>query len=259
MSAPGASDNYHPVERLFAKMESVAPYPAGVVEVPDRIRGTAFFPGGAGLWQTGMQLPPMPVGGLMVLGHNFDSLAGFKRSLAHAGENLRGPTWRNLLQLLDEVGISPERCFFTNVYMGLIDGPSAVGRFPGASEAAFVERCLRFLGEQITVVQPALILTLGNEVIPLLARLTPDLLPWREHPTLVALDAVDSGLLHPVHFSRADHPVAVVALTHPAMRHLNVGRRTYRTFHGHEAEKTLIRDALALTRAIEVEKAYVPA
>jgi hypothetical protein len=40
----------HPVEALLREMHRVEPYPEGVRAMWDRIPGTAFFPGGAGLW-----------------------------------------------------------------------------------------------------------------------------------------------------------------------------------------------------------------
>jgi hypothetical protein len=237
----------HPIEHLFQWMQQVAPYPAGVVPVPGRIAGTAFFPGGAGLWQSGPELPAMPTGGVMVLGHNFDTLAGFERSLTHAGENLRGETWRNLLSLLDHSRILRECCFFTNVYMGLIDGPSAIGTFPGARDPAFVSRCLTFLGEQIRVMQPSLILTLGKEVVPVIAELSADLAPWRKVLSLRKLDQRSAALAYPVAFGGVSHPVAVAALTHPALRHLNVPHRRYKSLVGEEAELALISDALRVS------------
>jgi hypothetical protein len=74
----------HPVERLFALLATFGPYPKGVVQMNGRIGGTAFFPGGAGLWNTrpGEPLPPMPMGGVMVLGHSFDCETSFIASLA---------------------------------------------------------------------------------------------------------------------------------------------------------------------------------
>lgn len=106
----------HPVEYLFALLDQVKSYPAGVVHPWARIGWTAFFPGGSGLWGTvaHQPLPPMPVGGIMVLGHNFDCVDGFVYSLVHEGENLKGPTWRTLRSVLQRAGVALETCFFTN-------------------------------------------------------------------------------------------------------------------------------------------------
>jgi hypothetical protein len=64
----------HPVDRLFQALCEVEPYPPGVCPIPRRIVGPAFFPGGAGLWEAepgSDSLPPMPIHGIMVLGHDF--------------------------------------------------------------------------------------------------------------------------------------------------------------------------------------------
>lgn len=47
-------------------------YPSGAIPVPEAIAGTAFFPGGHGLWME-EGAPSFPVGGIMVLGHDFHS------------------------------------------------------------------------------------------------------------------------------------------------------------------------------------------
>ncbi len=65
----------HLTKILFDQLDSIKPYPTGVVEVPATLPDTAFFPGGAGLWKDSpsSELPPIPEGGVMVLGHNFGS------------------------------------------------------------------------------------------------------------------------------------------------------------------------------------------
>lgn len=64
----------HPVDHLFAEMPGVIDdYPAGTEPVWTRICGTAFFPGGSGLWRPYVtaDLPPMPHGGVMVIGQDY--------------------------------------------------------------------------------------------------------------------------------------------------------------------------------------------
>ena len=113
----------HPAHALFAGLDSVIPYPPGVMPVPEQIQGTSFFPGGTGLWhgQTA-ELPAFPTGGVMVLGHDFHSVQGYEWSRVNQAENLRAPTWRNLRHLLSRVPVQLEQCFFTNIYMGLREG-----------------------------------------------------------------------------------------------------------------------------------------
>lgn len=115
------SQNIQTIEDLFALLHQLKDYPDGVLPTPTILPGTGFFPGALGLWNprpTENAHRP-PVRGIMVVGHNFDSEAGFARSHLRPGENMRGPTWRNLLAFLRSVNIAPEECFFTNAYVGL--------------------------------------------------------------------------------------------------------------------------------------------
>lgn len=221
----------------------VEPYPEGVVPVPERLPGTAFFPGGMGLWQPGGTPPPMPLGGVMVLGHDFYSEAGYRRFLARRGESTRGPTWRNLLALLARVGIDPERCFFTNAYMGLRAGSRNTGRFPGARDPGFVERCRAFLAEQIRAQEPRLILTLGSHVPAVLAPLSEDLAPWIGAPSLKSLDEAGCPLVPSARFPDGLR-ATVAALVHPSIRWASVLGRRYRDLEGDAAEVSILKDAI---------------
>src|SRR5262245_19007114 len=160
----------HPAEELWHKHQPNTGYPKGVVAVPTPIPGVAFFPGGFGLYRTDISepLPTFPVGKVMVLGHDFQSEAGYRASLERTREAATQPTWRNLLPLLDEVDIAPTDCFFTNVYMGLREGDVTAGTLPGASDERFDLHCREFLLEQLTAQRPSLILTLGINVPPFL-------------------------------------------------------------------------------------------
>lgn len=240
-------EGQHPVEILFEGLKIVEPYPEGVVPVPGRLPGTAFFPGGMGLWQQNPEdaSPPMPVGGVMVLGHDFYSEAGYRRFVARRGESTKGPTWRNLLALLDRVGVGPERCFFTNAYMGLRAGSQNTGRFPGARDPGFVERCRAFLAEQLRAQKPRLILTLGSHVPAVLAPLSEDLAPWLGSTSLKAIDETGCPLIPAARFPSAPHPsVAVAALVHPSIRWASVLRRRYKGLCGDAAEVAMLEEAL---------------
>ncbi len=218
-----------------------------MVPVPERLSGTAFFPGGMGLWHTSSAgvPPPMPVGGVMVLGHDFYSEAGYRRFLANRGESTKGPTWRNLLALLDRVAVGPEQCFFTNAYMGLRAGSQNTGRFPGARDHGFVERCRMFLGAQIRAQKPRLIITLGSHVPAVLAPLSEDLAPWRGRASLKALDATGYPLIPSARFpSTPGLRATVAALVHPSIRWASVLGRRYGDLKGDAAEVAILRDAI---------------
>jgi hypothetical protein len=242
------------IETLWAGHHQVEPYPRGVAPVPQLIEGTAFFPGGRGLWRPNPPLVDCEVisGGFMILGHDFHSEEGYRASLARGSESMLQPTWRNLLAFLQRAAIQPEICFFTNFYMGLREGSQTTGVFPGAADRTFRGRCLDFLRVQLATYRPQVVLTLGRFVPSLIAQLTPGLAQWAGSPSLQRIDtvgpfvrdvAVDVGGA-PLHTSFA-------ALTHPSLRHLSVARRRYRDRQGDAAEHAMVADACQTIRVYE--------
>lgn len=175
------------VDSLISTMNELvllALYPAHVLPIPGRIEGTAFSPGGTGLYSEARdrRAVEFPRNGAMILGHNFDSEVGFRKSFANGRENLNVGTWRSLLDLLKDAGIPTEKCFFTNAFMGLCEGEDNK-KYLGRSDASFRAACLEFLKAQIRVQQPRLILALGLHVPPLLASASDDLNGWVGHFT----------------------------------------------------------------------------
>jgi hypothetical protein len=236
----------NPAEALWLEHAPPSGYPEGVLPVPEPILGTSFFPGGFGLWNPSAKrpIPRFPVDGIMVLGHDFHSEAGYRASLARGFESPKQPTWRHLVGLLKQVGIAPEECFFTNVYMGLRAGVQTTGPFPGGRDAEFVSHCRRFLLRQIVAQQPRLILTLGVTAPYVLAPLSPELAPWAERRGLKHLDSagpVQSAVRFP---PISDLRCTVVALTHPCLRPASVRYRRYKDREGADAELLMLEEAL---------------
>lgn len=237
----------HPSVRLWDSHAPANGYPRGVLPIPEAIAGTAFFPGGYGLWNPtpSLPLPKFPVNGVMVLGHDFHSEEGYRASLERGFESPSQPTWCNLVRLLESVDIEPAECFFTNVYMGLREGSGTTGVFPGASDADFVAHCEAFLLKQLDAQRPSCIITLGVNAPRVLARLSPDLQPWLEGHGLMHLDSV-GPVRTGVRFSGVvDFATSVVALIHPSLRHASLRRRQYKGTVGEEAERKMLLDALA--------------
>jgi uracil-DNA glycosylase len=243
----------HAADQLFAEMpEYIGDYANGTEAVWVRIRGTAFFPGGSGLWRPspGDELPPMPHRGVMVVGQDYYTKAGYLRA-RETGDEVNTPTWRELLKLLEQVGLPEHRCFYTNAWMGLRLEGKPTGKYVGARDPGFTDRCAAFLARQIAVQQPRVIVTLGSEVPPLLARLAPALQDaWGPRPSFGVIDARSAGLVRDVDFPTAVEVRAhVVALVHPSLRNANAGRRRFTTragsaLTGHAAEVAMLVEGL---------------
>jgi uracil-DNA glycosylase len=226
-----------PAKQLWREMYSaMPPFPKGVVEVPELITGTAFFPGGLGLWMEGRISPgKFPTEQIMVVGQDFNSSATYDRVRVLGTEVGTSATWRNLRGILSAAGVSLDRCFFTNLYMGLRDGGTETGKFPGARDKDFVRRCLDFLNLQLQVARPKLILTLGLEPLQGLAAAIPGL------PAPKTLSSC-AEIYRSVPLAHGG--TAIVALTHPSFYYANVWRRRYATFVGAGAEQAMIRAGL---------------
>ena len=205
-------------------MQAVAPYPIGVLPVPETIAGTAFFPGGHGLY---LEDGPtaFPTGKVMVLGHDFHSEEQYEKSRARGMEDLNAPTWRNLLNLLKEVHLAPTECFFTNFFMGLREGKATTGMFPGRKDKDFVQRCQDFFLDQVAVQRPRTILVLGGQVPKLLAPLSGKLQAWGKADSLGSIDRAGAGLVRQVSFRSDTPPANFVVLTHPSLRQANLRHR----------------------------------
>lgn len=242
----------HPVDALFAEMAAVVPYPPGTEAVRARLRGTAFFPGGSGLWRphSTPELPAMPYGMVMVVGQDFDTAKHHAKMLPK-GDEVSGRTWSRLLALLEAADFTAPPCFFTNAWMGLRSEGDPTGPYIGGKDRAFTRRCAAFLERQIAVQRPRVIASLGAEVPKMLVKLAPALAAaWGAQPKLQDMDAQNAAVVHGVEFPGAGGVSAsVVALVHPSMRHANVKRRRFTNWQGREladdeAEVALLIEAL---------------
>jgi len=225
-----------PAKLLWLEMKkAVSPFPKGVEEVPAPIRGTAFFPGGLGLWSENGKPVEFPAGQIMIVGHDFNSKRAYEEAVELGTEIDISRTWQVLRELLGNFGISPDRCFFTNVYMGLRQAEPETGTFPGARDPNFVTRCVNFFKRQLEVARPKLILTLGAAPFRVLAK---NFIIHETTPkTLTACSKI-----YTVSLGYGD--ATFVALTHPSFYGMNVTRRRYGQLAGRDAEKAMIHEGL---------------
>ena len=231
------------MQELRSKLWMVEPYPIGMKAIPQPISGTAFFPGGAGIWkEAGVHQSRSRRRPIMVLGHDFDSEVAYRRSF-EVGDETYGPTWRNLGKLFDETGILMSQCFFTNYFMGMRKGRVSTGRSPASYSDQFIERCGDFLIEQLKFIRPRVILTLGVYVPRLIASRSEGLAGWQLARSFSDIDRI--GPLHfDVCFKGSSGPVHVVSLTHPSFHGPNERRRRYRRAQGLTAEIAMLKDTM---------------
>jgi hypothetical protein len=143
-------------------------------DIDDLIQGTAFFPGGCGLWcgaELGGEMPDaFPVAPIMLVAHNFDSISSFERSKACGGE-ADSFLWRDVLvPLVTAANIELGNVFFSNALMGCKPG-SATGDMP--SVPGYEDQCREFLAKQIEIVEPRIVVALGEKARTRLQKVEP--------------------------------------------------------------------------------------
>jgi hypothetical protein len=152
-----------------------------------------------------------------------------------------------MLALFSEVGINRSDCFFTNAFMGLVEGDDPTLTVPAMRDYGFLSRCREFMKAQITLLKPKLILGLGTKVPSFLAPLANLPAHWATAKNWRDLDEGKGPLCSSAIFPGVGHATAVAFLLHPCLRHSNLRFRTYRALTGAEAELALLRDGLNLS------------
>ncbi|MGC2545685.1 MAG: uracil-DNA glycosylase family protein, partial [Silvibacterium sp.] len=150
---------------LEAKKQIVRNYPEGIHptadSVSDLIKGTAAFGVGPGLKcgkGNGKAWPELfPESPLHIFAHNWGNQRMLKKA-QEAGGEADGVFWRRLIDFLERAEFDPANTHTTNVLQGIKSGPAAGNM---SSDPTFLSQCLEYLREQVRIVQPRLIVTLG--------------------------------------------------------------------------------------------------
>jgi hypothetical protein len=126
------------------------------------IDGTSFFPAGIGLWREKSPAAApefFPESPLMILAHNWGAVHEFETAHINATDPMNSPSWECLLEYLDAARVGTSRCFFTNIFIGLQPDRS-LGTIRASKE--FKKQCREFLVQQIEIVKPCVVATLGQ-------------------------------------------------------------------------------------------------
>lgn len=216
-------------------------YPESMFCINGEITSVAFFPGGKGTFDHSNTISDKPI---MVLGQDFDTKGNYvKLRDGFRADPRENPTWRNLLQFLENNGIMPDCCFFTNAILGARNSNNSVGKSPGLKNRAFAQFCKGFFLQELAIQKPHLILVLGRHAAKFLGELSPDLKPWSSSISIAELDLRNDQCKKGVMFSNGVIS-NVLLLTHPSYRNVNVKKRRYKTFRGDEAESKMLLDLL---------------
>ncbi|MDB5070074.1 MAG: hypothetical protein JWM87_1185 [Candidatus Eremiobacteraeota bacterium] len=231
------------VATVRAKLIEFGSLPDSLAVGRGYIRGTAFFPGGDGLVRprTAEGFPDV-----LIVGHDFGTLGYFDSCVVAGQERIAQPTWRGILSRLGAADIDPQRCFFTNAFVGFRISGRNTDAFPARSDREYVQRCRDFLAWQIQIVRPRAVVALGKHVPSFLAAISRDL-PWAAARDFAQIDGA-GPLVAGARFG--GHHASVCALVHPSYGHLNVVRRRYRGSDGTEysgvaAEIAMLLDVIS--------------
>ena len=220
------------VARLREHLKAIAPYPKRCIGFDGRptMNGTAFFPGGDGLWKPKVgDNPEFPFGGTLVLGSDFGDVAWYDKQFETDStwrDESNGATWRGLLSLINLAGIERSSLFCTNAWPVLREGDEPVkGGIPGAADPGFTERCIAFFRTSVDLMKPSLIVPLGVAPTLFVGMAAPSELSiwarastWKqidEVPVALALGAKIVPVVHPSMPNRR-HRVAAMTLAEEA-------------------------------------------
>jgi len=229
------------IETLIVKLDTF-PYPDSMDMVKAEIPGLAFFPGGKGIYHDNDETISNKK--IMILGQDFDSETSYQASFKAGKEDeVKNPTWRNLLAFLEKVGIDRSNCFFTNGIMGIRTDDKSTGPSPAFKDDVFLNNCRNFFLEQISIQRPKLILVLGTYTAKFLSATSPDLDCWSVVRPFKIIDHNKHHVKEKVKFKNGVES-NLVLLTHPSFRPVNVGRRTYNELKGTDAEIGMVKSIL---------------
>lgn len=247
----------NPVDILRENLELIVKsYPKNEIEpVKDiyKFPGTAFFPGGDGLYkETAAEKIDFPFNKIMVLGQDFSNVKYLQNAKKQEAENeINSPTWRNLISLLHKVGIKPEDCFYTNVIMGarVAESNSGISAAFKEDNEKFLKECFDFFKKQIEFQKPKLIIVLGIAVVKFLSNFIPELAYYKKIEKIKKIDTDGMAIMPNINFFQdLNLQLNLVILQHPSFSELNIKHRTFKNFPpGETACIELLKEAVKIS------------
>ena len=221
-------------------LKTISSYPEEIKPVKQRLKGSAFFPGGDGIYKEGNWniLEKYPI---LFVGQDYDNEFNFKTVLKLKTESEidnKNKTWLNLIKLFGEDTLG--KSFFTNAIMGLRkDESKNTGKSVAFKKTniEFLKKNCEFFKQQLNILQPEIMICLGIQVPRFIGHCFPDQATYlMKISNYKELDQCNENGIH--YIKHEQREIKVIFLTHPSFYDANVSRR--KEGKGKEFEKNLI-------------------
>ena len=237
-------NNANEIDILITHLNNINSYPETYKKVLCEIKGVGFFPGGKGLWNSSET--SISDKSIMILGNDFGGQKEFDSSVKNGHENINSLTWRNIEAIFTEYGIPREKCFLTNVIMGVRVNVSATAKSPALHYPLFLNDCKHFLIKQIELQKPKLIIVLGLQILTVISDISDNLSQLKNIKSFKTLDenklfAIEDCQINTIE----NYHTNIVIITHPTYRHLNIKHRNNNEYTGAEVEKEILKKYLS--------------
>ncbi|GAC1300823.1 MAG: hypothetical protein NVSMB24_02340 [Mucilaginibacter sp.] len=204
------------IKKLFEKAIQLQYDPDCGMEKVEKMKGPGFFPGCTGVHDNNSASADKFI---MVVGQDFDTKINYDK-LEEKGEVECNTTWRNLKKLLKDINIDKDKCFFTNTYMGVRKNGKNTGPSPAKKSPWFVEQCQYFFQQQLTIINPKLVLILGREPAKFVAKMFPDQFDsWRNMKLLKQFYQKEKSIACELKFE--NQFILFLFVLHPSMSNTN--------------------------------------
>lgn len=134
-------------------------FPAGILNPEQIINFRGFFPICNGTEDGSDDLSKLKV---MIVGQDFGKVKDHANAVKGGEDVKKVSTWKQLLPVLEKLGIDKRECFFTNYLIGVRDATTNIGPSPGLWDEVYLEGCKNYFETQVEIINPELIIFLGK-------------------------------------------------------------------------------------------------
>jgi uracil-DNA glycosylase len=228
------------IETLFEKAKQLHYDECCGMKVVDKMKGSGFFPGCTGFHNNPSDIKNTFV---MVVGQDF-ATEEYHQKIGDKGEVDSNTTWRNLKTLLKDIRIDEDICFFTNAYIGLRKNGKNTGQSPAKKSPNFTQQCQKFFKEQLSVINPELVLILGKEPAKFVAQIFPDYFAeWKKMKLLKQFYEDEENISCTLKFE--NKKIQFLFALHPSMSNTNRPKIWGKGVKGREKETDMLKKHLS--------------